>query len=100
MKIDVTVPMRNLDGEPVPDSSLRLIITESLLGVLRGDEGLDGPRKADLYALAFRIHHDDKPDLKAEEISLIKERIGRAYAPLIVGMSYKLLDPPADDEKK
>jgi hypothetical protein len=67
----------------------------ALCGVLRGDEGLGGAEKAKLFALALRIMQEDAPDLEIEDRSVVKERIGRAFAPLIVGRAFEMIDPPA-----
>ena len=73
MKIDVTRQLYDLTDEPIPDATLRQIVTNALLNPLRGDDNLDGAKKAELYALAFRIHNEDAPDLKAEEIAQMRE---------------------------
>lgn len=99
MKVDVTQIIRDLSGQPLAgkpeDATLRKVCLEVLMNTLRGDESMSGAGKAQLYALGMRIHSEDHPDLSAEDLSLVKDRIGRAYAPLVVGQAYALLDPQA-----
>lgn len=98
MKIDVTRAILDLDGRPVaiegePALTLRSAIVNALLTPLKGDEALNGPSKLKNWLLAQRIHGDDSPDMKAEDIALVKERVGRGYTALVVGRVYEMLDP-------
>lgn len=96
MKIDVTQSILGLDGKPVSeDATLRKVCTESLLGVMKGDDAMGGADKAKLFSLAMQIEQEDAPDLSIEDWGKIKDRIGRGFAPLIVGRAYELIDPPA-----
>lgn len=101
MKIDVTQPIVDLSGRPVPEGAeegspvltLRSAIVTALLTPFKGDETMEGPAKLKHFLLAQRVHGDDAPDLKAEDIALIKARIGKGYAALVVGRAFELLDP-------
>lgn len=101
MKIDMTTVLLALDGKPIPigpgedslNSTLRTIVENALLSPLRGDENVTGAKKAEMFILAMRAHTEDQCDMKAEEITMVKERIGRAFPPLIVGRAYEILDP-------
>lgn len=95
MKIKVTEAIVDLSGKAIGDLTLRSVCNEVLLGQIPGDESLGGAKKAEMFALAMRIHDEDEPDLKAEEISLLKDRIGRGYSALVTGRAYELLDPPS-----
>lgn len=104
MKIDVTAPILGLDGLPLPSengttATLRTLIHGALLNALPDDaKMLDGTKKAHLFTLALKAN-EDVIDLKAEDITLIKQRIGMAYPPLAVGRAYEILDPPAKDDE-
>jgi len=96
MKIDVTQILRDLDGKPIDENAtLRKACLEALLSPLKGDENMQGADKQALFALADRVHAETSPDLAIEEWAKIKDRIGRAYPPLIVGRAYAMIDPPA-----
>lgn len=45
------------------------------------------------YTLSQKINKGKEVELSVEEISLLKERIGLFYPPLLVGKSYEILDP-------
>lgn len=94
MKIDVTPVITDLEGKPIEGVTLRKVICDSLLLPLEGDEKLSGEKKAQMYALAVKTHNEDQPDFRAEDIAEIKARIGKRFAPLVVGRAYALLDPP------
>lgn len=100
MKIDVTAPILDLNNAPLPAGdgqhvTLRAIIEAVLINPLEGDNKLEGPAKLQLWDLALKVHHEDKPDLQAEEIALIKRRIGIGTSTTVVGRAFALLDPKA-----
>lgn len=96
MKIDLTAQILDLKGEALdPPMTLRDVCTMALLSTLRDDDKLNGPQKADLFALALRMVDATEVDLKVEDVALLKDRIGRGYPPITVGRAYALLDPPA-----
>ena len=125
MKRDMTTVLRALDNDPVQelvrydnpnyvsseetpnertqhtkkeDITLRSVCIGALTGSLGSDKAMGGDEKLKLFSLALRIQQQDQPDLSAEEVSLLKARIGKRYIVLIVGRAYGLLDPVAEDE--
>jgi len=75
---------------------LRTLCTQALWNPLKGDESASVEQKTKCAMLAVKIHGEDVVDLSAEEISLVKERINRAYPhPGIVARAHELLDPKA-----
>lgn len=101
MKINLNTKLKTLDGRPIKnqiegksdaDLDLKIVCTTALLG--NYNENIDGNEKAKRYQLALDIQKSsDSIDLKSEEITLLKELIGKAFATLIVGQSYDLIDP-------
>ena len=99
--IDVTQVICEFDGEPLAVGeegkeqilTLRLVCTRSLTAILRQDEGVGGEEKLRRGMLAERIYVNDEVELKAEEISLVKELVGRLYGPLVVMRVWRMLDP-------
>jgi len=56
------------------------------------DAQLPGVKKFEMDELARKIYKSKKADLSADEIKMLKDRIGQQYPPLIVGASWRLLD--------
>lgn len=101
--IDFTQVIKDLDGKPLPINiegrlpavaTLGQVAKDALVNVLQEDAQLSGAVKYDHWVLAGKIY-PDKSDvvLTAEELATIKERIGKAFGPLVVGPCWKLLDP-------
>lgn len=106
MRLDVTRQLTNLDGTPLvqpgtrcptcghvidPEPvTLRGVATTSLLAATR--DQVPGEEKARRWTLAMRIQQEDAPDLKVEELALIKEMVGKVQPPLTVGQVWQLLD--------
>lgn len=102
MKVDFTAAIRDLDGEQINENgkpiTLGTLSINALLATLPDaraqPEQMDGTEKVRLATLAQAIHLTPKIiDLEAEQIALLKERIGRAYQPLAVKQAWDLLDP-------
>lgn len=105
---DFTVVLKNLDGEDLMEQSVRpdkTIVSKcltlgsaaanALIMATDEDKGVSGEEKVKRYALAMKVISNKDASLKAEEIAKIKELIGRAYGPLVVGQAWALLDPNA-----
>lgn len=104
MRINFSAPIANLDGSPVMEGdrpmTLGNLAINALVATLQGPDGqpehLDGIGKVRNALLAETIFKASEPlDLKAEDIALLKERIGRAYSPLAVMRAWALLDGDA-----
>lgn len=97
MKIDLTKTLLNLDGIELKDgdkvATVGHVITQSLLGVVEGDEKMEGLKKAELFNLWFdKVKDKKEADLKPEEKVLVKDRIGKMYHIIVVGQMFKILD--------
>lgn len=99
MKIDFSAPILDLDGKPIEgDLTLGSLSVNALLATLMDHgqpEQLSGTEKVRQAVLAQKIHSEKTIDLQAEDVALLKDRIGRSYAPLAVMQAWQLLDPPA-----
>lgn len=101
MKRDFTVCFKDLDGSVVEEKGVaitaELIACNALLMPRQEDVGLSGDEKVKRYKLAVKINGAREPvELVAEEVAMLKKLVGIAYAPLIVGQFYELMD--ADHE--
>lgn len=102
MNIDFTQIITDLDGNPVLESeatplTLRKVAINSLLGTFTSQGGQpeqqSGETKVRLASLAQRIHSEPSDaTLTIEEAALIKERIGKAYAALVVMRAWNMLE--------
>lgn len=94
MKVDFSRKLSNLDGSIADDApSLSEVVLKALLEDLRGDEVQSGKDKFDRALLAQRIHQSDgEADVTAEEVAMIKDRVGRAYPPLAVLRAWTILE--------
>jgi hypothetical protein len=76
-------------------ATLSRVAATALIQAYADEANLDGETKVKRFALAMKVTGAKKLGLAAEEIAVLKERIGKAYGPLIVGRAYQLLDPAA-----
>lgn len=106
--IDFTQVIKDLDGKPLPINiegklpavaTLGQVAKDALVNVLQEDQQLSGSVKYDHWILAGKIY-PDKSDvvLTAEELATIKERIGKAFGPLVVGPCWRMLDPATNQK--
>ena len=74
--------------------TLRRGMINALLGVLQGDEKLNGEQKLKLFRLAETVEGNDEVELSAEDLALIKERIGRGMSAALLGSLYAAIEQP------
>ena len=106
-KIDFSRVLQDFDGKDLPyikpdgktdgDLTLRKVAIEALLATLGGPddraEQLSGQDKLKHAELARRIHRSSAPlTLKAEDVALLKDRIGRAWQPVAVLGAFEMLE--------
>jgi len=109
MKIDVTEQLEELDGTPMVTSkqvcqmcgsvvgevmpmTVRLTVTRALTAMFKDEQNLAGEDKITRWHLALKITDEDDPDLKAEDIVLIKKLVGKMFGPVIIGRMWAILD--------
>jgi len=109
MKIDVTQQLTELDGTPMVTGrqicqvcgsvigesepmTVRLAATRALTAQYRDEQSLPCVEKDIRFCLALRLADEPEPDLKAEEIVLIKSVVGKMYGPVVVGRMWSILD--------
>jgi hypothetical protein len=114
-KVFKTLDGRNMkvniaDGEPgtvggqkvtQKDLTLREVITNSILSPQPQNqrEPISGAEKARRYNIAIMVHKAKKQvELDLEDVTLIKDEIGRIYPPMIVGQSFEILDPKGEKD--
>lgn len=99
MKRNLDLPILQLDGQPFKDDpTLGTVCFLAVTGSLPNDERQDGAQKMRLYGLAQKVHGGGVVDLTAEDVALLKERIGRAFTVLVVGRAYELLEADLSEQ--
>lgn len=94
MNIKLTELITDLDGSPAGDGlTLGAAIEQALLIPAKGDDQLTGAAKVKLFMLASRLHGKESADLTAEDVVLVKERVGRLFTPIVVGRVWAAIDP-------
>ena len=97
MLVNVNVPLKSIEGNIMQDvdaqgnatdAIVRMAIVNAILSPVDKELGVDKVRK---YELAKKVYASDEVDLNEDEIKLIKDRVGAAFAPIVVGQIYELL---------
>lgn len=96
MKVQLDTKILNLQGEPIKDGdgdlTLKAVICAAMLGLLQEDQNADSTAKVRMFRLAQRAVDGGEQDISAEDITLIKQRVGKMYGALIVGRAFDLLE--------
>lgn len=97
MKINTNQVLRTIDGQTMKDTdssgnavdaTVKSAIVNCILSPVQKETGVEKVAK---YELAKRIYASDEVDLNEKEITLIKDRVGELYSPVVVGQLYELL---------
>ena len=96
MKVNFDKQLVDLDGTIIPDAKgnpaiPRGISVDALLAAFNDEQNIAGEEKLKRYILAEKIYKKED-DLSVEELALLKKLIGKAYTPLIVGQSWKIIE--------
>lgn len=84
----------DLDDQPVLDTAGKNVTLGSAIrmALLANDAQMDPERKLACFDLAVKTRGKDYVELTADEVALIRERVGVGYGPLIVGRVKEALD--------
>ena len=96
MLVNVSKTLKAISGETMKDvvdgnaidATMKMVIVNAILSPVKDESGVDKVKK---YELAKKVYASDEVELTAEEISLIKERVGEGFAPIVVGQIFELL---------
>lgn len=97
MKVLLGKVLVDLDGKEIPSESgpatLCGVAVNALLAVFQDEQNLTGEEKLKRWELAVKVKNlPDPAELSADEVVLIKKLIGKAYAPIIVGQAWQMLE--------
>lgn len=87
-----------MDASPnAPDSTLKAVVYQALTVSLPGDEGQTKEAKYSFYKLAKKVKNSQgELDLTVEQLGIIKDRVAKAYPPLIIGQVYEFIEGESD----
>ena len=99
------------DGKPVLDEAkelmtrkvpitLRPVCINALKATLEADKGMSGVKKTEIWILCGKLYKEDRPQMTADELTLIQQRISAAYGPMIVGPAFLLLNGTAGKKQE
>lgn len=78
------------DGSPL---TLRKVAVRALFQSYDDEKNIKGEEKFKRGMLGMRIEEEVDPELKVDEVNLVKTLIGKYSPPLVVAQSWKQLDP-------
>ena len=92
-KVLVDMLDREIKGEEGVPITLRLVSMNALCLAFEDERNLGGEEKLKRWELALRIKNSSESvQVTAEELALIKKVVAKAYAPLVSGQAWKLLE--------
>lgn len=96
MLLNVSQSLTDFDGEVLEDNGkpflLRTACVNALMTTLEEDKNQPGEDKLTAYVLAKRLHEEDELDLTPEELTKLKDRVGKCFGPAVVGPVFQLLN--------
>src|SRR5262245_40116210 len=99
MKIDFSAVIKDLDGEAVKDgekdATLGRVACTALLASFADERNLPAEDKVRRFRLAEIAAKGGAREMKVEDVALMKKLIGKAFAPLVVGRAYDIIEPPS-----
>jgi hypothetical protein len=99
MKVDFSALIKDLDGDPVKDgekdATLGRVACTALMASYADEQNLVAEEKVKRFRLAEIAAKGGEQELKVEDVALIKQLIGKAFAPLVVARAYDIIEPPA-----
>lgn len=98
--VDFTQPLIGIDGKPLnsgddkaPHAMTLSDVTVQALEMVRdADHQATGADKFKWDELARRVYNQKSVSLQIEDIALIKQKIGEAYGPAVVGPAWRILE--------
>lgn len=96
MKIEWGTVFQDMDGKDIKiegdkPMTLAKVAVSALTNVSEQDRQLTGEEKFKLGQLAFKIHTEPEAEFEVEDISKVKDKIGKFWSPYIVFKAYSLL---------
>lgn len=99
MKVDFTAEIKTLDGVAMFEENdgekvnitLRKVVLNALTAMFEDEKNLSGDEKMKRWELARKIHGGNN-EVTAEDVTLIKKLVAKAFGVGIVGPAFTLLE--------
>jgi hypothetical protein len=88
-------PFLDKDGKTDENSTLGKISITALTAAFPDEANLAGAEKFKRWQIASKIQSDPNVTLSAEEVTLLKDLIGKGFPAVVVGPAWQALDPGA-----
>ena len=95
MRVKVSAPVVDYEGNPIADGKSPLTYRKVFTVALNAFDEKDKPapeQMAHIYALSVKLYDSTEVDLSVEDATLIKERVGKTFNPLVYGRTCDLLE--------
>lgn len=94
MLLKVSTVLTQYNGTPLMDGNVEATVRDAIVNaVLAPTQGDNGVMKMKKDELARKVYNaKEEVELTAEEVVIVKERVGEAFAPIIVGQVWRLLE--------
>lgn len=99
MKIDVTQPLLNYNGEKSADVTFRSAVSD-VLNAFMPEEKQTPDLKDRLYALTHKLYNSDTVEFTIKESALIIERAETVGSVIVQGEIKRILEPEEEIEEK
>lgn len=84
--------MKRTEAPDSPFATIGDVIGDALLALGDGDRNLSGEDKNKRYKLWKKLAEGGEKSISVEEASIIKQVVGAAFGPLIVGQVFEFLE--------
>lgn len=108
-KIDFNTVLLDLNGNPIQELdqdntpvgiTLKMVCLKALVTEVP-DEKIEGAERYARYVIANKLTKATKPlNIKSEEVTKLKDLIGKMYTAIVVGRCWDLLDGLGQDTKE
>jgi hypothetical protein len=103
MRVKVTDQLTDYEGRKLVDGTEPVTFRRVFVTALNTFADNDRPnpqQMALIYNLSSRLYEGSEVELTLEEAALIKERVGKAFNPLVYGRTVDLLEGKSAPKKK
>lgn len=96
MLVNFDKELVDFEGKMIPNTSgqpatLRGIAVDALVATYQGEDKLSGEEKVKRFILAEKLYKGEN-EVSVEEIALLKNLIGKAFATIVVGQAWQILE--------
>lgn len=101
MKIKVTDTILGMDGAPLKNGEEELTYRDvfyNALNTFRPEEKPSDVDKTKCFEVMQILFASDEPELKVDQATLLKERVGKTYTPIVYGRVCELIDGAGKEE--